>query len=605
MLWAISNLGINNIINAGGGDHLRLKITRFAAGTGAGYTPLATMTALQGTEVYTGSLNSYTTQDGDTSVFKFVIPGSVPEFTFGELAIYADVGAGEFMFAIGVTDSTVTKKLGTGADIYTLLTYNNLSASISFSSNTVTLPVLADTTLLPRMADTTIEQYLVRVNDYGNTNGVVMVAKGGGTNRWMVEGYHEVGGSTPTSISSTQVVMDVSGCDFILENNPGNSGLMLQFYKPGANSHTIMREVTSTSRVGETLTLGYDQVLSAPDITYSVYLYVSKSFDNTGTWVNNLNDAKTAGLRYRYDPSPISTNAPNLLGGVLTVGGLPPLSLTQMALDTAGGIHTRYFDGSVWTGWKTYLYYAPDNTHVNDVILVDAPFMTPAQIFNVPNGARSLLVFLCSTGGGGGGCGYSLSIDGGDGGAGGNGAAKGFQLFGELTGLTIEVFVPNTPAGRPMGPNGAGTTGPFDNPDAYVKIRSGSYLVVDLVIKSGQTGGDGYTGFTGEGASPGGPGGAKGYPILTHYLSTRAFLPTPSQDILGLDGSTGAANGTPVGTAGPGPISFAQLGDILNGITLPSDRTAGGKGGAGDPGATQPSGDPGGYGYILVKYGMK
>ena len=144
MLWVISDLGISNIINAGLGDHLRLKITRFAAGDGGGYTPLSTMTALQGSEVYTGPLNSYTTQSGDTSVFKFIIPGSGPQFDFGELAIYADVGSGEFLFALGVTGNTVTKRSGTQVDIYTLLTYNSLSASIAFSSNTVTLPVLAD-----------------------------------------------------------------------------------------------------------------------------------------------------------------------------------------------------------------------------------------------------------------------------------------------------------------------------------------------------------------------------------------------------------------------------------------------------------------------------
>jgi hypothetical protein len=367
MLWAISNLGISNIINAGGGDHLRLKITRFATGSGGGYTPLASMNALQGTENYTGSLNSYTTQGTNISVFKFIIPGSEPQFDFGEVALYADVGAGEFMFALGVTDDTVTKRLGTQADIYTLLSYNNLSASISFSSNTVTLPVLADSTMLPRLADTTIEQYLMRFRDYGNENGVAMIVKGGGSPRWMVEGFHEIGPLSPVVISGNQVELNISDCDYIPESSLGGTGLILQFIKTGANSDTIIREVVSTYRVGVQVILDYDTVNSAPDLTYDVYLYVSKSYDAIGEWITDFNLAKTAGVKYRFGPG--TSNSPFNGYGTLTVSGIPPSSLTHEVVAIDGSLHTRAFDGATWTNWNSYLHTTPEQSFVADLVL--------------------------------------------------------------------------------------------------------------------------------------------------------------------------------------------------------------------------------------------
>lgn len=129
MDFQLTSAGIAAAI-AAGENGPKISLTSFKLGTGAGYTPQVTDTALHGAVVYSGPINNYYAgSDPDTVVYELDVPASEGPYQWGECGIYMPDGT---LFALAARPSTRAKDPGILTRIQATMVFTGATAIIQF-----------------------------------------------------------------------------------------------------------------------------------------------------------------------------------------------------------------------------------------------------------------------------------------------------------------------------------------------------------------------------------------------------------------------------------------------------------------------------------------
>lgn len=150
MSLLITSAGHAAIISASTGGFL-LSITEFAVGDGQGFTPMASMTTLHGTELYRGTITNVQAIATDTIQYVCEVPDSVPApgttIDISEIGIYTDTG---ILFAIGEIQPYHIKQNGVIFRIIPTVNLSNCTDVLEVNINThMSLPYVPRLTALP------------------------------------------------------------------------------------------------------------------------------------------------------------------------------------------------------------------------------------------------------------------------------------------------------------------------------------------------------------------------------------------------------------------------------------------------------------------------
>lgn len=122
----VTSQGLDAALSAGEMG-LKLKLTRFRLGAGTGYTPASdgSDTDLQGPVVHTDAISGYVLEANGQLKLVLRLSAAAGTFTFGELAIDAEVTPGVFlMFASAVLPAPLTKESSLSSSAPSTFTFN-------------------------------------------------------------------------------------------------------------------------------------------------------------------------------------------------------------------------------------------------------------------------------------------------------------------------------------------------------------------------------------------------------------------------------------------------------------------------------------------------
>jgi len=100
-----------------------INIATFQLGSGYGYTPGLSDTALHGTSLYTGTPYSYSIDSSNALSIQLIVDESIGSFQFGEIGLYLSNGT---LFALTAFDSLQEKLKGIGNQVGSKLVINAL-----------------------------------------------------------------------------------------------------------------------------------------------------------------------------------------------------------------------------------------------------------------------------------------------------------------------------------------------------------------------------------------------------------------------------------------------------------------------------------------------
>lgn len=133
--FIITNAGLANATSASSPGGVSVKLPTFRLGSGTGYTPAPTDTALHGSTLYTGLITGFIRQADGSLLISCVLPAGAGPFTFGEVGIYDDSNV---LFALACLPDPVTKTSNLNSGFGATYTFNGL---LKLGSASVTIEV--------------------------------------------------------------------------------------------------------------------------------------------------------------------------------------------------------------------------------------------------------------------------------------------------------------------------------------------------------------------------------------------------------------------------------------------------------------------------------
>jgi hypothetical protein len=266
MEFTITNAGIQAAAVAQAGGPV-INLTQFKIGSGYGYMPAVTDTALHGSLLYTGSFSNYAVNASNEVQYTCTMNESVGNFNFGEVGLYLSNGV---LFALGAVSSPVTKTATTGSaagnyiDLYAKLLLSNLAASITFPITNVALAkflTVAGIHMLNRPIAADSNAYITGSFDDGNN---IVMAYRATDYKWnfpthqfpVVSNGSITGTSTINSAVSTNIGSLISGVVagmYIIQFTSGVLAGFSRLLTVGASNLVSWYEVTgSAPQIGDT-----------------------------------------------------------------------------------------------------------------------------------------------------------------------------------------------------------------------------------------------------------------------------------------------------------------------------------------------------------------
>jgi hypothetical protein len=121
--FVVTQTGLNDSVAAAQPGGLSIKLPTFRLGSGTGYTPTKSDTALHGSVLYTGLISGWTRMGDGSFLISCIVPADAGPFTFGEIGIYNDSG---HLFALACLPDLVTKTSSLNSGFGATYTYNGL-----------------------------------------------------------------------------------------------------------------------------------------------------------------------------------------------------------------------------------------------------------------------------------------------------------------------------------------------------------------------------------------------------------------------------------------------------------------------------------------------
>jgi hypothetical protein len=134
--FILTSVGLAAATTASQPGGISVKLTTFKVGSGSGYTPNPSDTALRGSVLYTGTITGYIKQPDGSLLVSCVLPAGVGPFTFGEIGIYDDLGN---LFALSCLPVPITKTSSLNSGFGATYTFNGL-LKLGSSSTIIQIP---------------------------------------------------------------------------------------------------------------------------------------------------------------------------------------------------------------------------------------------------------------------------------------------------------------------------------------------------------------------------------------------------------------------------------------------------------------------------------
>ena len=257
-LWTDAGLAASSVATP---DGPFIHIQSFRLGSGVGYNPTRSQTALQGSTLYTGTAATYTVVDANTLDVVLSVPINVGDFGFGEIGLYDN---GNVLLAICVFSQLQEKirAVGTQAGnryrVHARLKLQQAPAIciVEVSSPMAMLEVPSWTALFPPL-DQLNDANAVIVHESNSSGDSIVVVRDADL-EWAILGYHKVfeGATTDTGASATV-------------NTLINPGLAAQYFAlPQTDSRYLIKFSTGDIRKITSQT-SVDRVTWTPDLAYT------------------------------------------------------------------------------------------------------------------------------------------------------------------------------------------------------------------------------------------------------------------------------------------------------------------------------------------------
>lgn len=121
-IFVVTDYGLAAAANAAN-TGIKIELTTFKVGSGYGYTPLSTMTSLQGATLYTDNITSYSNTPDGALLMVCQLSPQAGTFQFGEIGIYDSLGN---LFALAALSQLQTKYSGLGSNVNSSVQFNCL-----------------------------------------------------------------------------------------------------------------------------------------------------------------------------------------------------------------------------------------------------------------------------------------------------------------------------------------------------------------------------------------------------------------------------------------------------------------------------------------------
>lgn len=337
MIFVITSAGLAAAAAAGSGGPA-INITNFSVGSGYGYTPTSSDTALHGQVLYNQAINSYSVLASNTVQYQCVINDSIGDFVFGECGLYLASGQ---LFALGSLAAlqskihTVTGTAGNTITITAKLVLAQIGSSISFPINNQPLARMIQISsvnqlLAPILADS--NSYLTSSTD---PSGVIITAFRQGDYLWSFPSYTQTSTVFTTTSGSTTTSLSCIGLGNVAAV-PVASKYILQFTS-GLFAGNCRLVTTSTPT---TLTWDSGSPTSsavATGTTFTVYECTNNVLQDLQTTTNSPTTMKL--------PVRAAAVSNIVLSGLQTIDGVSLNSgdsvlLTAQSAGSANGVYT-------------------------------------------------------------------------------------------------------------------------------------------------------------------------------------------------------------------------------------------------------------------------
>jgi len=118
-VFVVTQTGLDGATSAAGAG-IFLQLTTFKVGTGVGYTPTKSDTALHGTILYSDNITSFSTAADGSLIVNCTIDVNAGPFDFGEVGIYTSTGA---LFALMALPQLEHKYTALGSNVASTFTF--------------------------------------------------------------------------------------------------------------------------------------------------------------------------------------------------------------------------------------------------------------------------------------------------------------------------------------------------------------------------------------------------------------------------------------------------------------------------------------------------
>ena len=189
---------------AQGNFGLSIQITNFKLGTGVGYTPALSDTALRGSQVYSASPSSWNLVSDTIRDVVCVLPATAGPFLYGEIGLFLADGT---LFALAAWSELQTQTISVVAGVATTNTFHCLlnlatvpaivqvvTGTSGFATQIASTNFVTGPDYLPGKPDVVI------VNEPAYNSDSLLLSRSL-PNRWVIHKYVEIGQSVLTSVS--------------------------------------------------------------------------------------------------------------------------------------------------------------------------------------------------------------------------------------------------------------------------------------------------------------------------------------------------------------------------------------------------------------------
>jgi len=333
--FVITNVGLQAVANAQSGGP-SVNITTFQVGTAYNYTPTASMSALQGTSLYSGITTGYSVDSLNQITYQLKMNQTVGTFNFGEVGVYLADGTLFALAAFQTLQEKVAASSSNAGNLVTLiarLLLTGIAPVIQFTNNTYQTAILVE----------------VAVPD-----GIPLPNSLGSTNVYSVQGGDDVGNPILALRETTAALWGFSTHIPYLTTTVGSVGTTTQTNIAGVNAteydfaaNRYLVQYTSGQNVG---VVRYVASIANGLITHSQLPYVAQAGDSVVIYrsvasIANQLQTKTiygidSGSTNNYVIAPTGTTSATLKDGM-------ELTFIPKETSTAGSVLNYNETGNV------------------------------------------------------------------------------------------------------------------------------------------------------------------------------------------------------------------------------------------------------------------